>query len=149
MIALTQRLTYGERLVADVKMKVLGRKPTLLSPGESLREAMILIRQAEQLSPYPRPRGFVHKARTYEDYARWRRSQPKRNGREMNPARPEEASARAYFNLARQSFTASKFGKSFGVAVCSEYCTVPCLSITNAARAEVSPTPASMGKRTP
>jgi hypothetical protein len=37
---------------------------------------MILIRQAEKLSPFPRPRGFVYKAKTYEDYTRWRRSQP-------------------------------------------------------------------------
>jgi hypothetical protein len=63
-------------MVAKVKMKVIGRKPVLLSPEENLREAMILIRQAERLSPYPRPRGFVHKAKTYDDYARWRRSQP-------------------------------------------------------------------------
>ncbi len=63
-------------MVPELKMKVVGRKPVLLSPEESFRAAMILIRQAEKLSPYPRPRGFVHKSRTYEDYTRWRRSQP-------------------------------------------------------------------------
>src|SRR5580765_3189087 len=53
-----------------------------------------------------------------------------------------------YFNFARAALTASKFGKSFGVGVCSLYCTTPLLSITNAARAAVSPTPASIGNTT-
>ena len=35
-----------------------------------------------------------------------------------------------------------------GVAVCSAYLTTPSLPMTNAARAEVSPTPASIGNRT-
>src|ERR1017187_9542579 len=43
---------------------------------------------------------------------------------------------------------ASKFGKSFGVGVCSLYWTTPFLSITNAERAAVSPTPASIGNTT-
>src|SRR5476649_1624062 len=53
-----------------------------------------------------------------------------------------------YFNFASTALTASKFGKSFGVGVCSLYCTTPFLSITNAARAAVSPTPASIGNTT-
>ena len=66
---------YAPPMVPELKMKVVGRKQVLLSPKESFRAAMILIRQAEKLSPYPRPLGFVHKSRTYEDYTRWRRSQ--------------------------------------------------------------------------
>ncbi|GEM_PF-1456955 len=53
-----------------------------------------------------------------------------------------------YFNFASAALRASKFGRSFGVGVCSLYCTTPCLSITNAARAAVSPTPASIGNTT-
>ena len=34
-----------------------------------------------------------------------------------------------YFNFASAALIASKFGKSFGVGVCSLYCTTPCLSI--------------------
>jgi hypothetical protein len=62
-------------MVVVGNVKAVGRKQVFLSPEESLRQAMILIRQAEKLSPYPRPRGFVHKAKTYEDFARWRRAQ--------------------------------------------------------------------------
>lgn len=53
-----------------------------------------------------------------------------------------------YLIFAKVSFTALKFGKSFGVGVCSLYCTTPFLSMTNAARAAVSPTPANIGKTT-
>ena len=75
MIASATPTPYAARMVPELKMKVVGRKQVLLSPEESFRAAMILIRQAERLSPYPRPRGFVHKSRTYEDYSIWRRSQ--------------------------------------------------------------------------
>ena len=54
----------------------------------------------------------------------------------------------SYFSLPSAALTASKFGRSFGVAVCSLYCTTPALSMTNAARADVSPTPASIGNTT-
>jgi len=53
-----------------------------------------------------------------------------------------------YCNFANAACTAPKLGRSFGVGVCSLYCTIPCLSITKAARAEVSPTPASIGNNT-
>jgi len=53
-----------------------------------------------------------------------------------------------YFNFASVALTASKFGKSFGVGVCSLYWMTPALSMTNAARADVSPTPASIGNTT-
>ena len=54
---------------------------------------------------------------------------------------PGKIAVETYFNFASVALIASKFGKSFGVGVCSLYCTTPFLSITNAARAAVSPTP--------
>ena len=55
----------------------------------------------------------------------------------------------SYFSLARVSLIAAKFGRSFGVAVCSAYCTTPALSTTNAARALVEPKPSRSGSSTP
>jgi hypothetical protein len=46
-----------------------------MAPEEALRRATILQAQAELLNPYPRPRGFVFKAKTREDYERWRKAQ--------------------------------------------------------------------------
>lgn len=61
-------------------MKVVGSRPTSedrapISPEEALRRATILQAQADLLNPYPRPRGFVFKAKTREDYERWRKAQ--------------------------------------------------------------------------
>jgi hypothetical protein len=65
-------------MISDVKV-VGTRRTTLdseeLSPLEAFRRAHVLQQQADLLNPYPRPRGFVFKARTWEDYARWRREQ--------------------------------------------------------------------------
>jgi hypothetical protein len=62
-------------------MKIVGHRqhssePALLPPAEALRRAGVLQAQAELLNPYPRPRGFVFKARTREEYERWRKAQP-------------------------------------------------------------------------
>jgi hypothetical protein len=46
-----------------------------IAPEEALRRAGVLQAQAELLNPFPRPRGFVFKARTREEYERWRRAQ--------------------------------------------------------------------------
>ncbi|HKQ40796.1 MAG TPA: hypothetical protein VJ063_22200 [Verrucomicrobiae bacterium] len=46
-----------------------------ISPEEALRRASVLQAQADLLNPYPRPRGFVFKAKTREDYERWRKAQ--------------------------------------------------------------------------
>src|SRR5436190_1985263 len=54
----------------------------------------------------------------------------------------------AYFSFASALLTASKLGRSFGVGVCSLYCTTSLLSMTKAARAAVSPIPTSIGKTT-
>lgn len=61
-------------------MKVVGTRrtsevPTPISPAEALRRAVVLQAQADLLNPYPRPRGFVFKAKTREEYERWRKAQ--------------------------------------------------------------------------
>lgn len=61
-------------------MKIVGKRRTSedfspISPGEALARAWVLQQPAELLNPYPRPRGFVFKARTREEYERWRAAQ--------------------------------------------------------------------------
>jgi hypothetical protein len=61
-------------------MKVVGKRRTTedltpISPDEALRRAVILQAQMELLNPYPKPRGFVFKAKTRADYERWRKAQ--------------------------------------------------------------------------
>jgi hypothetical protein len=61
-------------------MKIVGKRrtsedPTRSSPEEALGRAAILQAQAELLNPFPRPRGFLFKAKTREDYERWRKAQ--------------------------------------------------------------------------
>lgn len=61
-------------------MKIVGkRRPSTeivaIPPDEALRRAAILQAQADRLNPYPRPRGFVFKARTWEEYESWRKAQ--------------------------------------------------------------------------
>ena len=61
-------------------MKVVGTRRTSegltpISPAGALARATVLQQQADLLNPYPRPRGFVFKARTREDYERWRKAQ--------------------------------------------------------------------------
>lgn len=61
-------------------MKIVGKRPTSakltpIDPEEALRRATILQAQADLLNPFPRPRGFVFKAKTREEYERWRKAQ--------------------------------------------------------------------------
>jgi len=61
-------------------MKIVGNRRTTedltpIPPAEALRRAAVLQAQAELLNPYPRPRGFVFKAKTWEEYERWRKAQ--------------------------------------------------------------------------
>lgn len=61
-------------------VKIVGHRPhsdeaAPLPPAEALRRAVVLQSQAELLNPYARPRGFVFKARTREEYERWRKAQ--------------------------------------------------------------------------
>jgi hypothetical protein len=66
--------------VYHASVKTVGRRRpraevSALTPEEALTRAAILQHQAELLNPYPRPRGFVFKARTREEYERWRQAQ--------------------------------------------------------------------------
>lgn len=60
---------------ARTGIKVVGRRRGPATPEEALRRSHGLQQQLELLNPYPRPRGFVFKAKTYADYEKWRRSQ--------------------------------------------------------------------------
>lgn len=64
----------------NAAMKIVGHRQRsgeapFLTADEALRRAAVLQAQAELLNPYPRPRGFVFKARTREEYERWRKAQ--------------------------------------------------------------------------
>lgn len=56
-------------------IKVVGRIRRSHDPVECFWRGHALQQQTDKLNPYPRPRGFVFKARTYEDYERWKKSQ--------------------------------------------------------------------------
>ena len=61
-------------------MKIVGkRRPSTdlipIAPEEAVRRAAILQAQAELLNPYPRPRGFIFKAKSRQDYDDWRKAQ--------------------------------------------------------------------------
>lgn len=61
-------------------MKTVGTRRTSddltpISPEEALRRATVLQAQADLMNPYPRPRGFVFRAKTREEYEGWRKAQ--------------------------------------------------------------------------
>jgi hypothetical protein len=63
-------------MVANGEIKVVGkRRLASASPQEYLQRAACLQKSLEQLNPFPRPRGFVFKARSWDEYEQWRRSQ--------------------------------------------------------------------------
>ena len=59
-------------------MKIVGQRT-----GRYLRDDPVacyfraekLIQDMDRINPFPRPRGFVYKAKSWEDYAAWRRAQ--------------------------------------------------------------------------
>lgn len=57
------------------KTRTVGNRKPASDPKSCFERALVLQRQAELLNPNPRPRGFVFKARTYEQYAQWRQQQ--------------------------------------------------------------------------
>jgi len=52
------------------------RPPEMGSPAAFLRRAEKLIAEMDRLNPWPRPRGFVQRFRTHEDYEAWKKQQP-------------------------------------------------------------------------
>ncbi|MBI3986285.1 MAG: hypothetical protein HY343_05170 [Lentisphaerae bacterium] len=58
-------------------MKIVGKYREALGrdPLDNVRRAAVLQMTVEQLNPYPRPRGFVFKARTWKAYRAWRARQ--------------------------------------------------------------------------
>lgn len=58
-------------------IKVVGRRRREVdrNPEASLRAAMRLLAEMECLNPYPRPRRFLFKAKTWEDYENWKKEQ--------------------------------------------------------------------------
>lgn len=62
--------------VPQRSVKIVGtRRLQPATPAEYAARALILQRQLEAMNPFPKPRGFVFKARTWEDYEKWRRAQ--------------------------------------------------------------------------
>ena len=56
-------------------IKVVGRRRPPATPEQAFVRAMILQRQLDLIHPFPRPRGFVFKAKSYAEYAAWRQAQ--------------------------------------------------------------------------
>ncbi len=64
-------------MVQPGNIKVVGtRRRGVASDPRSYRErARQLQEHLDRVHPYPKPRGFVYKARTWQDYEAWRRQQ--------------------------------------------------------------------------
>ena len=57
-------------------MKIVGsRHKEPESPAHSVRRAERIIAEANRLAPQSKPRGFVVKSKTWQEYAAWRRAQ--------------------------------------------------------------------------
>ena len=52
------------------------RSPEMDGPSAYLQRAETLIAEMDRLNPWPRPRGFVQRFRTHEDYEAWKKQQP-------------------------------------------------------------------------
>jgi len=59
----------------EFKTKTVGKRRAPETPEESLAAGAELYWSAVALNPWPRPRGFVFKARTWEEYEAWRAAQ--------------------------------------------------------------------------
>jgi hypothetical protein len=59
----------------EPKTKVVGHRRPAETVEERHERAWRLEREVSLLHPWPRPRGFVFKARTWEEYERWRAAQ--------------------------------------------------------------------------
>jgi hypothetical protein len=59
----------------EKKVKVVGKRSIPETHEEFFRRGQRLRRSADKLNPFPRPRGFVVKFKTHDDYERWKREQ--------------------------------------------------------------------------
>ena len=57
---------------AEQKVRVVGKRLPPATPAEAFARAMILQRELDLIHPFPRPRGFVFKAKTRAEYEAWR-----------------------------------------------------------------------------
>lgn len=51
------------------------RSPEIGGPAQYLQRAETLIAEMDRLNPWPRPRGFVQRFRTHEEYEAWKKQQ--------------------------------------------------------------------------
>lgn len=58
-----------------VKTKIVGRIRLPGTPAENVLRAAKLEREVQLLNPFPRPRGFVFKAKTWDEWEAWKASQ--------------------------------------------------------------------------
>lgn len=56
--------------------KIVGTRIRATDAVSCHRRALALMRQAEKICPFPKPRGFVMKARTWDEYEEWKAAQP-------------------------------------------------------------------------
>ena len=54
-------------------LKVVGHRRPPSTPAEFHARSWLLEREIDLLNPFPRPRGFVFKARTWQEWEQWRR----------------------------------------------------------------------------
>lgn len=57
------------------KIKKVGNRRPPETYAERLARSHKLQQEVDRLNPWPRPRGFVFKAKTWEEYEKWRASQ--------------------------------------------------------------------------
>jgi hypothetical protein len=57
--------------------KIVGRRKVFQqqTPQEYIQRAWILQKSVNELNPFPKPRGFIFKAKSWEEYEAWRKSQ--------------------------------------------------------------------------
>ena len=57
--------------------KIVGRRQSqrTFSPAEYHQRASVVQLRVDRLNPYPKPRGFVFKAKSWDDYETWKRRQ--------------------------------------------------------------------------
>ncbi len=77
MARIDEAISLRQSGLMEPNTKVVGnrRRAADSDPDSCHRRAVALMRQADKLSPFPRPRGFVFKAPTWADYEAWRKEQ--------------------------------------------------------------------------